>query len=151
MPIGSSAAPRARPIIDLPLIPPLRMSSSAKPSRGTTRVSIPRAVPANTIRVSGRRASSSRATAMPGYRWPPVPPPAIMTRNGSFISVVSGFRLCALVSSSHASDDACCETLSRTPMPSRLMISDDPPALTNGRGMPLVGIRPSTTLMLTNA
>ena len=36
-------------------------------------------------------------------------------------------------------------------MPSRLMISDDPPALTNGSGMPLVGIIPSTTLMLTSA
>ncbi len=36
-------------------------------------------------------------------------------------------------------------------MPTRLMSSDDPPELTNGSGMPLVGIRPSTTLMLTNA
>ena len=36
-------------------------------------------------------------------------------------------------------------------MPSRLMSSDEPPALTNGSGMPLVGSRPSTTLMLKNA
>ena len=37
------------------------------------------------------------------------------------------------------------------PIPTRLISSDDPPALTNGSGMPLVGIRPSTTLMFTNA
>ena len=36
-------------------------------------------------------------------------------------------------------------------MPSKFMSSDEPPALTNGSGMPLVGIRPRTTLMLTNA
>jgi len=37
------------------------------------------------------------------------------------------------------------------PTPIRLITSDDPPALTNGSGIPLVGIRPSTTLMLMNA
>ena len=36
-------------------------------------------------------------------------------------------------------------------MPTRLTSSDDPPMLTNGSGMPLVGINPSTTLMFTNA
>ena len=36
-------------------------------------------------------------------------------------------------------------------MPSRLTSSDEPPALTNGSGMPLVGSSPSTTLMLKNA
>ena len=36
-------------------------------------------------------------------------------------------------------------------MPSRLMTNDDPPELTNGSGMPLVGINPSTTLMFTSA
>ena len=36
-------------------------------------------------------------------------------------------------------------------MPIMLMRSDDPPALTNGSGMPLVGSSPSTTLMLKNA
>ena len=36
-------------------------------------------------------------------------------------------------------------------MPTRLISSDDPPALTNGSGIPLVGISPSTTLMFTNA
>ena len=51
----------------------------------------------------------------------------------------------------HACVDACCETFSRTPMPIRLINSDEPPALTNGSGIPLVGIRLSTTLMFTNA
>ena len=36
-------------------------------------------------------------------------------------------------------------------MPTMLMSSDEPPELTNGSGMPLVGSRPSTTLMLKNA
>ena len=37
------------------------------------------------------------------------------------------------------------------PSPSRLISSDDPPELTSGSGMPLVGISPSTTLMFTSA
>ena len=36
-------------------------------------------------------------------------------------------------------------------MPTMLISSDDPPKLTNGSGMPLVGSNPSTTLMLKNA
>ena len=36
-------------------------------------------------------------------------------------------------------------------MPIMLISSDDPPALTNGSGIPLVGSSPSTTLMLKNA
>mgnify|MGYP003694772875 CR=1 FL=1 len=36
-------------------------------------------------------------------------------------------------------------------MPIMLISSDEPPKLTNGSGMPLVGSRPSTTLMLKNA
>ena len=36
-------------------------------------------------------------------------------------------------------------------MPSRLISNDEPPELTNGSGIPLVGISPSTTLILTNA
>lgn len=31
------------------------------------------------------------------------------------------------------------------------MISDEPPALMNGRGMPVTGMRPTTTPMLMNA
>jgi hypothetical protein len=47
--------------------------------------------------------------------------------------------------------EACCDTLSSIAIPIMLMSSDDPPALTNGSGMPLVGSRPSTTLMLSEA
>ena len=36
-------------------------------------------------------------------------------------------------------------------MPISPISSDDPPALTKGSGMPVVGISPSTTLMLRNA
>ena len=42
-------------------------------------------------------------------------------------------------------------TFKRTPIPRRLISNDDPPALTNGSGMPFVGISPNTTLILTNA
>ena len=65
---GRSAAPRNLDITDFPLMPALRIRSSAKPSFGTTRASRPRAVPANDTRASGTRRSNSRATAMPGYR-----------------------------------------------------------------------------------
>src|SRR5205823_7965882 len=52
----------------------------------------------------------------------------------------------------HAFDgNACCDTFRRIPMPTRLMTSEDPPLLTNGNGIPFVGINPSTTLMLMNA
>ena len=53
-PRAAAATPRApAPAIDLPLRPPLRIRSSANPSRGTTRASMPCAVPANEICVSG--------------------------------------------------------------------------------------------------
>ncbi len=64
--IGTSAAPRARSNTDFPFTPLLRITSSVNPSRGTTRASIPRAVPANVTVAAGRLASSSRATAIPG-------------------------------------------------------------------------------------
>src|SRR5690606_19277710 len=51
----------------------------------------------------------------------------------------------------HTSTEACCETLSRMPNPTRLTIIDEPPELTKGSGNPLVGSRPSTTLMLMSA
>src|SRR5262249_18405678 len=47
--------------------------------------------------------------------------------------------------------EACCDTFSSIAMPIMLMSSDDPPALTNGSGIPFVGSSPSTTLMLKNA
>ncbi len=37
------------------------------------------------------------------------------------------------------------------PTAAKLMISDDPPAETNGSGMPVTGISPTTTPMLMNA
>ena len=64
----------------------------------------------------------------------PVPPPAMTTR-----AAVPSCRLPSITSSTRA-PDACCDTFSRMPMPTRLMSSDDPPALTNGSGMPFVGI-----------
>ena len=45
----------------------------------------------------------------------------------------------------------CCDTLSTRPTPKSVNTSDEPPALMNGSGMPLVGSSPSTTLMLMNA
>ncbi|OGO59032.1 MAG: hypothetical protein A2V85_01315 [Chloroflexi bacterium RBG_16_72_14] len=37
------------------------------------------------------------------------------------------------------------------PTAAKLMISEDPPADTKGSGMPVTGISPTTTAMLTNA
>ena len=37
------------------------------------------------------------------------------------------------------------------PTAAKLMISDDPPAETNGSGMPVTGMSPTTTPMLMNA
>ena len=48
-------------------------------------------------------------------------------------------------------DEACWRDVQRIPIPIRLMSSDEPPALTKGSGMPFVGGRPRTTLMLNNA
>jgi len=45
----------------------------------------------------------------------------------------------------------CFDTFSSTPAAKRLIASDDPPALTNGNGMPFVGTSDSVTLMLKNA
>src|SRR5262245_23883173 len=44
-----------------------------------------------------------------------------------------------------------CETFSKTPTPIMLTSREEPPELINGRGIPLVGINPMTTLMLMNA
>src|SRR6266545_2100291 len=50
-----------------------------------------------------------------------------------------------------AIQSACWETLSTRPTPKRAKTSEDPPALMKGRGIPLVGTRPRTTLMLMKA
>ena len=123
---------------------------------------MPRDVPANETDASGERETSSRATAMPGYRCPPVPPPAITILKGSGVLSVTPGPSDAVITKKtphpetpgffpHALGDACCDTLRRIPIPSRLISNDEPPALTKGSGMPLVGIRPSTTLMFSNA
>ncbi len=49
------------------------------PFCGTTRASRPRSVPTKTTSFFGWRVTTSSASAMPGKRWPPVPPPAIST------------------------------------------------------------------------
>ena len=50
---GSNSNPRVRAAIEVPFNPLLRRRSSSSPSRGMTRDSIPRAVPANVTRASG--------------------------------------------------------------------------------------------------
>ena len=57
---GSSARPRASDASDFPFSPALRISSSANPSRGMTRASMPAAVPTNVTVASGT-ARSARA------------------------------------------------------------------------------------------
>ena len=107
-------SPRASDGSDLPG-PALRITSSVKPSRGTTRLDAGGRADKRHLCVRHAR-RSALATAMPGYRCPPVPPPAINTDS--------------------ATHSSCCEMLSSTPMPNRLIKSDDPPELTKGRGMP---------------
>src|SRR3984893_3248883 len=63
--------------VPIPLRPAERISSSWKPASGTRRDSIPRCVPTKTTSLFSSRLSHSRATAMAGITWPPVPPPAM--------------------------------------------------------------------------
>ena len=136
-PSGSSPSPRASAAGDVPFSPALRSRSSAKPSRGTTRASIPRAVPANVTTRVGHAAAAARAPRRcPDRGGRPVPPPAITTASG-FMHLATGS---AVVTT--CDEDACCDTFSRMPMPIRLISSDDPPALTNGSGMPFGGSSP---------
>ena len=75
---------------------------------------------------------TSRATAIAGITWPPVPPPAITN---------SSVRI----------HPACSETFSRIPSDASVTSSELPPKLIIGSGMPFVGTMPSTTLILKNA
>src|SRR3989442_11962259 len=68
--------PRILPVSDLPTTPPLRMAISRYPCGARIVRSRLVPAPANTISTPGRRASISWAIEMPGYRCPPVPPPA---------------------------------------------------------------------------
>src|SRR5574341_1122436 len=62
----------------MPLSLPTAMKRTGSPSRGSTFASIPCSVPTNRTSLPPSL-SSSRAMAIPGYKCPPVPPPAIMT------------------------------------------------------------------------
>src|SRR4030095_15945991 len=53
------------------------------------------------------------------------------------------------VGNSHAFP--CLDTFSSTPAANRLIASDEPPALTKGKGIPFVGTSDNVTLMLKNA
>ena len=53
---GSRLMPRASDASDFPFNPALRITSSVNPSRGTTRASMPAAVPTNVTVASGTRA-----------------------------------------------------------------------------------------------
>src|SRR5882672_526780 len=68
--------PRILPVSDLPTTPPLRMAISLYPCGARIVRSRLVPAPANTISTPGRRVSISWAIEMPGYRCPPVPPPA---------------------------------------------------------------------------
>ena len=61
----------------LPLSPPARSVSSGSPACGTSFISIPRCVPTSTTSLSLPLDNHSRAIAIAGKTWPPVPPPAI--------------------------------------------------------------------------
>src|SRR5690349_18246642 len=64
-------------VVPMPLRPADRINSSLKPASGTSRDSIPRCVPTKTTSLFSSRLSHSRATAIAGITWPPVPPPAM--------------------------------------------------------------------------
>src|SRR5437764_2910681 len=57
--------------------PRMRTVSSSKPAAGTRRCSGPPSRPTSRTAPSGCSTRNARATASAGYRWPPVPPPAI--------------------------------------------------------------------------
>src|SRR5262245_3528285 len=76
-PRAAASTPASRADNDLPTTPPLRTATSVNPPRSTIDFSSGSPRPANTIRAPGRRRIISSAIAIPGYRWPPVPPPAI--------------------------------------------------------------------------
>ena len=114
-PSGSKNSPRTKSVRDMPFSPELRSRSSSKPSSGTTRASIPRAVPAKVIRASGSRRSSSRATAIAG----PAAGDHGADRLHASCAVIAVVTMCV--------DAACCDTFNRIPIPIRLMRSDEPP------------------------
>ena len=136
-------APRRRSTC--PSVRRCEAASSSNPSRGTTRASMP-------ARRAGKRDPRVRLRAAAARARPRCPDtdarPCRRRRSRRASAVMHRPRPVIARSSTTCVADACCEMFSRMPMPSRLMSSDDPPELTNGSGMPLVGSSPSTTLML---
>src|ERR1700730_4030038 len=61
----------------LPFRPAARRVSSGRAAWGTSFISNPRCVPTSTTSLSLPLDNHSRATAIAGKTWPPVPPPAI--------------------------------------------------------------------------
>src|SRR5689334_2235764 len=83
-PAAARPIPRILLIIDLPTTPPLRTATSGYPCGARIVRSSCVPAPANTISIPLRRVPISWAIEMPGYRCPPVPPPAMTIRPGTF-------------------------------------------------------------------
>ncbi len=62
------------------LYPPTPHALVPRPEPGRTSFSMPRRAPMKCGLIDGERRTSARAMARPGYRCPPVPPPANSTR-----------------------------------------------------------------------
>src|SRR5579864_1008975 len=92
-----------------------------------------------------------------GDGWDNVPARASARQNRSHEGNYIGIRSCAgdvawpseTAAAVHYS--VCLVTFSSTPMQASVMNKDDPPYEISGRGIPLVGINPSTTLILMSA
>ncbi len=78
--------------------------------------SMPCAVPTNTTEAPGFCARISRASAMPGRMWPPVPPAAMTKAPRSFMADVHG-----------DSATSCCEMLRISPPAIQEATREEPP------------------------
>jgi hypothetical protein len=79
-PTGTAASPCTVPHMPLPITPFAVIVINSNPSLGTTFLSSPRSVPTKIVSLPESSRANSRASATPGYRWPPVPPAAMITR-----------------------------------------------------------------------
>ena len=126
---GSSAsAARAATAATCPSVPRCesRPARSLRAARRAPRC--PAAVPTNVTCASGHARQQ-----LPRHRDARIQMPA-RSAAGDQRRACSGHPSCL--------GDSCCEMFSSTPMPSRLISSDDPPELTSGSGMPFVGSKP---------
>src|SRR5271168_769113 len=73
----SSARLRSSRSPPMPFNPATGIEANGSPASATILASMPRSVPTSNTSLSVPRFSHSRATAMAGNTWPPVPPPAI--------------------------------------------------------------------------